>query len=147
MDNTLDEARIWDTVQAAWPFAHGNPPTLLHGDYWPGNVLWKHGQLAGVIDWEDAALGDPLIDLALSRQEIVWALGFDTMQRFTEAYQAVTTLDFTALPYWDLWASLRPITKVSEWAADADAEATMRAGLRRFIEEAFAAVAASSNTR
>ena len=26
---------------------------LLHGDYWPGNVLWKNGALVGVIDWED----------------------------------------------------------------------------------------------
>ena len=35
------------------------PHRLLHGDYWPGNVLWQQGRLAAVLDWEDAALGGP----------------------------------------------------------------------------------------
>jgi aminoglycoside phosphotransferase (APT) family kinase protein len=37
---------------------------VLHGDYWPGNVLWRDGRLVGVIGWEEAAFGDPLADLA-----------------------------------------------------------------------------------
>jgi aminoglycoside phosphotransferase (APT) family kinase protein len=36
--------------------------SLLHGDYWPDNTLWRDGRLVCVIDWEDAALGDPLAD-------------------------------------------------------------------------------------
>lgn len=47
-----------------------NQPTLLHGDYWPGNILWQGDQLAAIIDWEDACLGDPLSDLANSRLEL-----------------------------------------------------------------------------
>ena len=34
-------------------------PSLLHGDFWPGNSLWRDGQLVAVIDWEDAFWGDP----------------------------------------------------------------------------------------
>ncbi|HTU59534.1 MAG TPA: phosphotransferase, partial [Polyangiales bacterium] len=29
-------------------------PALLHGDFWPGNLLWHNDQLAAVLDWEDA---------------------------------------------------------------------------------------------
>jgi aminoglycoside phosphotransferase (APT) family kinase protein len=50
MDAALDEARIWDTLEAAWPFPRCNRLALLHGDYWPGNILWQAGRLAAVID-------------------------------------------------------------------------------------------------
>ena len=63
---------------------------LLHGDFWPGNILWRYGQLVAVIDWEDAALGDPLADVANSRLEILWAFGIDAMQSFTHYYQSLT---------------------------------------------------------
>jgi aminoglycoside phosphotransferase (APT) family kinase protein len=39
-------------------------PTLVHGDYHYGNMLFKDGQVAGVLDWEIAQLGQPLLDLA-----------------------------------------------------------------------------------
>jgi aminoglycoside phosphotransferase (APT) family kinase protein len=39
-------------------------PTLVHGDYHYGNLLFKNGEVAGVLDWEIAALGQPLVDVA-----------------------------------------------------------------------------------
>jgi aminoglycoside phosphotransferase (APT) family kinase protein len=45
---------------------------LVHGDYWPGNVLWKAGKPVAVLDWEDAAYGDPVSDLAGCRLELLW---------------------------------------------------------------------------
>ena len=38
---------------------------LLHGDFHFGNVLFEHdsGELAAVVDWELATVGDPLMDL------------------------------------------------------------------------------------
>lgn len=33
-----------------------NRSVLLHGDYWPGNIMWRDGRLVAVIDWEDACL-------------------------------------------------------------------------------------------
>ena len=49
-----------------------DPPTtavLVHGDLHLRHVLVEHGALAGVIDWGDACLGDPSIDL-----QIAWSL-------------------------------------------------------------------------
>lgn len=86
-----------------------NKTALLHGDFWPGNSLWQDGRLTAVIDWEDAMLGDPLIDLAQSRSEIVWIFGLEAMANFTSYYQQQVSLDYTALPHWDLCAALRQI--------------------------------------
>ena len=137
VDESLDGGRIWDALAPLWPFPQRNPTVLLHGDFWPGNILWKHGQLVAIIDWEDAALGDPLADVANSRLEILWAFGIDAMQEFTHQYHSLTTIDFTNLPYWDLCAALRPASKLSEWGLDYLTETTMREGLRWFVTQAF----------
>ncbi|HEY7358724.1 MAG TPA: phosphotransferase, partial [Ktedonobacterales bacterium] len=137
LDESLQEGQIRDVLAAAWPLPQRNPLTLLHGDFWPGNLLWRDGQLVGVIDWEDAALGDPLADVANSRLEVLWAFGAVAMQRFTEQYQSISPIDFTALPYWDLCAALRHATHAADWANYAAGEQTMRAGYRWFITQAF----------
>ncbi|MEP6798851.1 MAG: phosphotransferase family protein [Lapillicoccus sp.] len=42
------------------------PPAIVHGDYRLDNILTNDAdQLAAVIDWEMATLGDPLTDIAL----------------------------------------------------------------------------------
>ena len=137
VDESLDEGHIRDTLEAIWPFTQRNTSVLLHGDFWPGNILWKNRQLVAVIDWENAASGDPLADVANSRLEILWAFGINAMQSFTDQYQSMTTIDFTNLPYWDLCAALRPAFKIAEWAADDNAEKAMREGHRWFITKAF----------
>ena len=137
VDESSDEGHIRDALEAAWPFPQRNTSVLLHGDFWPGNILWQDGQLVGVIDWEDAQLGDPLADVANSRLEILWAFGLDAMQSFTQQYQSMTAIDFTNLPYWDLCAALRTASKFAEWAADDLTKKTMQEGHRWFITQAF----------
>ncbi len=137
VDESLDEGLIRDALEAVWPFPQRNTSVLLHGDFWPGNILWRDGQLVAVIDWEDAALGDPLADVANSRLEILWAFGIDAMQSFTHQYQSMTTIDFTHLPYWDLCAALRPVAQLAQCGLDDITERTMRERHRWFITQAF----------
>jgi hypothetical protein len=41
------------------------PQSVVHGDFWAGNLLVDEGRVLGVIDWEHARLtGSPVIDLA-----------------------------------------------------------------------------------
>ncbi len=87
-----------------------------HGDFWPGNLVWQHERLVGIIDWEEACIGDPLADLAICRLDLMWILDFEASCEFTKRYQLLTHLDLTDLPYWDLWASLRPIRNLGDWA-------------------------------
>jgi aminoglycoside phosphotransferase (APT) family kinase protein len=135
--DSKDERRIRDTLESVWPIHQRNPSVLLHGDFWPGNILWRDGQLLAVIDWEDAALGDPLADVANSRREILWAFGIDAMQHFTQQYKSMTTIDFTNLPYWDLCASLRSASQIAAWDLDDTTKKSMRDGHRLFIMQAF----------
>ena len=38
-------------------------PTLVHGDYHYGNMLFRGPQVVAVLDWEIAEIGQPLLDL------------------------------------------------------------------------------------
>jgi aminoglycoside phosphotransferase (APT) family kinase protein len=136
LDHTLNEGRIRDALESAWPFPQHNRSVLLHGDFWPGNLLWQAGRLAAVIDWEDAKVGDPLADLANSRLEILWAFGADAMERFTQQYRSLAQLDVSSLACWDLYAALRPAFKIAEWAADKATEERMRERHKLFVAQA-----------
>lgn len=137
LDHSLDEGRISDGLEATWPLPQQNRSRLLHGDFWPGNVLCKDGRIVAVIDWEDAKTGDPLADLSNSRLEILWAFGQDAMHSFTQHYQAMNTINFSNLAYWDLCAALRPASKIDTWGLEADTEKAMRSTHRWFINQAF----------
>jgi aminoglycoside phosphotransferase (APT) family kinase protein len=121
LNHELHEGIIRETLEAAWPFAERNPAALLHGDYWPGNVLWRSGTLTGVVDWEDASLGDPLYDLAIARLDLLYIFGLEAMTAFTDYYRSSRAIDDIDLPYWDLYAALRFIrltgSELGEWAA------------------------------
>jgi aminoglycoside phosphotransferase (APT) family kinase protein len=136
-DEPSEWRRIRDVLESALPLPRTNRSVLLHGDFWPGNTLWKDGRLVAVIDWEDAAIGDPLADVANARLELLWALGVDAMEAFTRRYAGIATaVDFTDLPYWDLWADLRLAGRTSEWGLDEVAEKAMRAGHEVFVAQA-----------
>jgi aminoglycoside phosphotransferase (APT) family kinase protein len=142
LDDSLDEPRIRAALDAIWPFERLNPAVLLHGDFWPGNIMWRDGRLAAVLDWEDAAVDDPLADVAVSRQDVLWAFGAEAMDYFTERYRELSALDWTNLPGWDLCAALRPAGQISAWATATASEQTMRERHRWFVEQALARLAA-----
>lgn len=116
LDASLDEAGLRGKLRALWPWRDKNASVLLHGDYWPGNVLWKDGRIVAVIDWEEVDVGDPLADVAITRLDLAWAFGLDACEAFTRAYAALTDLDWSTLPCWDLVAALRPMSQLARWA-------------------------------
>ena len=48
----------------------GFTATLLHADLGPGHLLCRGDRLAGVIDWGDACVGDPALDLSWLLHEL-----------------------------------------------------------------------------
>ena len=49
-------------------------PVVCHGDYRFNNVLWTGpGEIGTVLDWERAWAGDPMCDIAFTRQFSGWA--------------------------------------------------------------------------
>ncbi len=119
----------------------GNPPRLLHCDYWPGNVIWRNGTLAAVIDWEDACLGDPLADLATARIELHCAYGPEATARFTERYLAAArtadaTITAAALPVWEVYSAAAALATMHGWGLEPEVEEQRRARTRACLERA-----------
>jgi aminoglycoside phosphotransferase (APT) family kinase protein len=133
-DNIVPEAAIRKAVEANWPLPQVNEGTVLHNDYWPGNVLWRDSRIVAVIDWEEAAFGDPMADLANIRLEIVWHFGTAAMNMLTDEYLARRPSVGTAtLPVWDLRAALRASQfPLETLPRPADEIASMRAAHRDF---------------
>lgn len=122
-----------------------SPTTLLHGDLWPGNLLVREGRLVGILDWEDARLGDPLIDIAIARLDLVWLYGEASAEAFVARMREHREIPTRALALADLYASLRPGPYLDLWAeaypkiGRPDVTATtMRAAQDRFAGKALA---------
>jgi aminoglycoside phosphotransferase (APT) family kinase protein len=77
---------------ARWLEAHRpapSPPGIMHGDYQLINVMFQHdapARLAAVVDWEQATIGDPLLDLGWVLAG--WADPGEARVRFGSSYFA-----------------------------------------------------------
>ena len=92
--------------------------------------------MTGVIDWEDAQVGDPLSDLGKSRLETLWALGEAAMVEYSTRYLLRNReLDASALPFWDLWGAARLRHFARFATADQDID-QMRKHFDRFVAAA-----------
>jgi aminoglycoside phosphotransferase (APT) family kinase protein len=130
--------QVRETLNEHWAHVAVNAPGLLHGDFWPGNIIWEwqHRDIAAVIDWEDAVVGDPVADLAKCRLELIWALGEDAMHAFTERYVAMTGADTATLPFWELHSTLGPLETLGRWGLAPGDEARMRHELYAYADRA-----------
>jgi aminoglycoside phosphotransferase (APT) family kinase protein len=108
------KARATDSVRAlplitevgAWLEAHlppPPPPCVMHGDYHLDNTLFRREapQLAVVIDWELASIGNPYADLALLLafwgQRVIEPPGFAFVQKVTREVEGCVDRDALAL--------------------------------------------------
>jgi aminoglycoside phosphotransferase (APT) family kinase protein len=55
---------LWERVLSTRP--HAGPPSWIHGDLHPGNLLLDSGRLTAVLDFGDIAAGDPATDLSVA---------------------------------------------------------------------------------
>ena len=74
---------------------------LLHGDFWTGNILWRDGQVSGVVDWGRSCVGPRGYDVAYARVDMDLLWGADAAERFTAAYSRAAG-PVPDLPLWDL---------------------------------------------
>lgn len=129
--------RIMRAATDVGPLSLTNRQGLLHGDYWSGNLLWWKGELVGIIDWEDAAIGDPLADLAKCRLEFLCTFGIEATMELTVRYFAIAPqVDATDLPIWDLSMAAKMAAKLPIWGLDETAESSIRANISLFIDQA-----------
>lgn len=58
---------------------------LVHGDFGSNNVLTDKSRITGVIDWSEAAIGDPIYDVA---NVFFWSTWLDCMQQQARYFEA-----------------------------------------------------------
>lgn len=100
----------WSSVPNVWEkiiaWVQGARPAsrecFIHRDYHPANVLWKHGEVSGVVDWVNACRGPAGIDIGHCRINLALLYDVDTADEFLTAYQKAASEGFIYDPYWDL---------------------------------------------
>jgi aminoglycoside phosphotransferase (APT) family kinase protein len=127
-DNIAHYRRYLDTLRRAYPvlewglrWCEINAPaqedtTFIHRDYRTGNYLVHDGHLAGVLDWEFAAFGNPLEDVGwicarcwrFARPDLVVG-GIARVEDFVPEYERASGRRVAPhdLVYWQVMAHLR----------------------------------------
>ena len=134
---TPHSERLGSLLSTGDVMVHANPSVLIHGDYWPGNILWANDTIAALIDWEDACLGDPLADLACARVELLCQHGSAAMDDFTIRYLDHSGhLDTRSLCIWECYVSATALESMHLWGLDSEEESRRRALTQSFFNEA-----------
>jgi aminoglycoside phosphotransferase (APT) family kinase protein len=128
----LDGEMVWHMVHDLLPKRHRVKSVFSHTDYWSGNILWHEGEISAVVDWEEAAYGDPAYDVAYCRMEYYLEGLDDAAEEFLRVYQQQTNRPLKNLGLWELAASVRPMTDPSGWFT----RPFMEDRFRRFIANA-----------
>jgi aminoglycoside phosphotransferase (APT) family kinase protein len=146
-DDPLQVA-VWSEAKAAWPRVANasREHSVVHGDFWPGNLLWVRGRLVSVVDWEQPRLGDPAKDVATCRGDISVLFGLDAADEFVRHYRNAGGCRIEELRFWDLLISTYAVKQIEEWATVYPVlgrpeltPAMARDRIREFAESAMAA--------
>ena len=92
LDTAVDAALEWIERRAEVPPDRDGPPRLLHNDLCPDHILVDpdSGRLTGILDWTDAALGDPAFDFIVL---VAWR-GWRFFERVRKVYTPELDPDF-----------------------------------------------------
>lgn len=115
MNQHPDGAQVWHTIAEVLASSQAVEPALIHLDYWSGNILWDKGQISALVDWEEAAYGDPAIDVAYCRMELYLEGLDEEADRFLHVYEAAVGHKLANLGLWELAASVRPMLDIEGW--------------------------------
>jgi aminoglycoside phosphotransferase (APT) family kinase protein len=94
------------------------PPSIMHGDYHLGNIVAGHdlpAHLEGIVDWENATIGDPLLDVGYllstwpdptrpqeSNGRIALHPGVPTRTEMLARYAEISGRDLSAIDFYDV---------------------------------------------
>jgi len=96
----------WSRVPAAWTAVRarldlalpcGGEPRFIHRDFHPGNLLLHRGRFSGIVDWTQASVGPPEVDVSRTRVEIAMLSDRAIADEFLQHTECAATYD----PLWD----------------------------------------------
>lgn len=113
---------VWNRVEELRFNIQPVPPTLVHTDYWMGNVLWDGQRIAAVIDWEEASYSVRRFDVGCCRMDMFLSkMGKVAADEFLAVYEAEIG-----------WGGLRRIWRFENWPLR-PARCTVRSDWPRWI--------------
>ena len=77
---------------------------FLHRDYQHFNMLWSRELLTGVVDWSEACIGPPEVDVGHCRLNLAVLFSADAAERFRMLYEAESGRKVDT--WWDMHALL-----------------------------------------
>ena len=107
-------APIFETVRELQTDLRRVRPVFLHMDYWPGNILWRHGRISGLVDWDAASYGDPALDVAYFRMNMYLRGIKEAADIFLDYYEAESG-PVENLGFWELACAARPLPAPARW--------------------------------
>ena len=110
---------------------------FLHGDYWSGNIILENEKIKGVIDWEYAAIGDPLCDVAASCLEVRYEFGKDLMTTFKDTYSNFLPIDNFRYSLWLIYIAASTLYHIHQWNISNEREALIKKETVNVINEEF----------
>lgn len=125
-------AALWQAMLAYLPNLISVEPSLVHIDYWSGNVLWDNGVISAVVDWEEASQGDSGIDVAYCRMDMILCGMHEEADTFVAAYEKEMGRPVANLGFWELAAAVRPLFTPEGWISEPPAKERFA----NFVDEA-----------
>lgn len=112
------EGPVAARIRTDWSQITGSPEVLTHCDYWSGNVVWRDGVLAGIVDWSGAARGPRGFDVGWCRLDLYILFDERIADVFLAAYEDGAGHPVADMGLWDGWALARSHDMVETWAAN-----------------------------
>jgi aminoglycoside phosphotransferase (APT) family kinase protein len=111
-------AEVWQILREEFPTIQTVSPVMLHLDYWSGNILWHENEISAVIDWEEAAYGDPGVDVGYALMNLTMMGLPEAADEFLQVYERATGQPVSNLGFWELAAAVRPMIDPADWRID-----------------------------
>ncbi|MFM8376447.1 MAG: phosphotransferase, partial [Phenylobacterium sp.] len=89
------------------------------------------GRLAGLLDWEDACLGDPMAELAAARCDLHSRFGVHAADDLAKAYADLAPVDRARLDWWDLYMPTAQLTFMDGWGLPPEDLERLRGAMTR----------------
>jgi len=86
----MTDRSLWSRAVAVFHGPRLDPDQVfLHRAYHPGNVLWRRGNLTGVVDWQAASIEPRSADVWHCRATLLRAFTLETADRFVRCWESI----------------------------------------------------------
>ena len=108
-------AAVQEALAHWWPRLRPAAPVLCHNDFWAGNTLWQRGRVTAIVDWDDARIAPPALDVGYCRMDLAVQRGLEATEVFRRAYEAAVGAPVPQLYFWDLLGAAQALPDIERW--------------------------------